>query len=317
MICWILKRPGTACARAFYIGAVPASNTKPETSSQTNAAWKRTAGPWLVCAAMVVVVVMIVAVLGVSSRMRAQPLWWQPVASENPEIVENATELENAIFTQLHLRRDADRIQTETGEVLRSAEWTVGLRAEQTNAWLAVRLPKWVAGQMFHAMDKAGDPEELDVWPEDLSEVQVSFQHPHILVGARIDRGGDPRYFSATLTPELRDDGTLWLVANRVHVGRVSVPAGWVLSEAERRADDVVPEAFRGLPEAEAFFQIFAGERPFADEPQIRLGDGRRVRLLSLRSDQGRLIVKCRTEYVPDPDADPLEERVEAPSPAG
>ncbi len=280
-------------------------------------AWKRLAGPSTVVAAMVVVVVLIVTVLGVSSRINAKPVWWQPVASESPEIVENAMELENAIFTQLTSPRKAVRTQTESGEVLMSAEWWVGLPAESANAWLAVRLPKWVAGQMFHALDEEADPGELDVWPEDLTEVQVSFQHPHILVGARTDRGGKTRYFSATLSPELRGDGTLWLVANQVHVGRLSVPAGWVLSEAERRADDVVPEAFRGLPEAEAFFQIFAGERPFADEPQIRLGDGRRVRLLALRSNQGRLEVKCRTEYVPEVGGPASEERAEAPNPAG
>ncbi|MEQ8768938.1 MAG: hypothetical protein RIB60_00360 [Phycisphaerales bacterium] len=276
-------------------------------------AWKRLAGPGSVVAAMVVVVVLIVTVLAVSSRMSAKPSWWQPVASTNPRVVENATQLENAIFTQLHLRREAERTQTKTGEVLMSADWWVRLSADSANAWLAVRLPKWVAGQMFHALDEEANPEELDVWPEDLTEVQVSFQHPHILVGARVDRGGHGRYFSATLRPELRDDGTLWMVAEQVHVGRLTVPAGWVLSEAERRADDVVPEAFRGLPEAEAFFQIFAGERPFADEPQIRLGDGRRVRLLAVRSTAAGLEVKCRTEYVPELGGITAEERAEAP----
>lgn len=261
----------------------------------------RGVGPWVVGGAMGLVIVLIVAVVAMSVQMNAPPVWWQTVAADNPEVASDAKELENAIFTQLHLRRDTVQTETESGEVLRSAEWWVALPAEDANAWLAVRLPVWVAGKMFEAAEDAEPGEgadELGVWPEELAEVQVSFQHPHILVGARMEQEGKQRYFSATLVPELREDGTLWLVAKQVHVGRLSVPASWVLAEAEHRADDIVPEAFRGLPEAEAFFQIFAGERPFANEPEIRLGDGRRVRLLALRSnDKGKLEVKCRTEY--------------------
>src|SRR5690606_19838348 len=130
----------------------------------------------------------------------------------------------------------------------------------------------------------------------EIAEVQMNFEGEHIRVGACIRRHGREQYVSATLAHEIREDGSLWLVARRVHLGRVGMPARWVLDEAEGRADELLPEALRGLPEAETVFEIFSGERPFSVDPEIRLGDGRRVRLLRLWAlEDGRLGMQFRT----------------------
>lgn len=259
----------------------------------------RACGHWVVVAGMVAVVALIVVVARTSALLRAKPAWWQPVVAEDPKVIQSGQRFENVLITQLSEVREPGK---ET--------WDFGVRPEMANSWLSTRLPKWVATQVREELEPrrvtdlkpvegggapASEPAE-NLWPAEIREVQVSFAHPYIYVGARVEREGREQYVSATLRPEIRDDGSLWLVAERVHVGRLGLPASWVLAEAEGRADELLPEAMRGLPEAETVFKIFSGERPFSEEPEIGLGDGRRVRLETLRVlSDGRLHMRFRT----------------------
>jgi hypothetical protein len=241
------------------------------------------ASPWLVVAGMVLVLALVGLFAAAAQRMRARPAWWQTVQAADPTVVHNATELENAVLSTLSERREL--LDAPDGSRA-SADWWVAVPAEDANAWLSARLPRWVAAQS-----------DISRWPDELAEVRVSFEAPFVRVGARVDRGGQSRYLAATFIPQLRSDGSLWLVAERVSIGTLNLPAGWVLDGAEARADDLVPEAFRGLPQSRDFFRMFAGEIPATPTPEIDLQDGRRVRLLALRAGQGRLELKCRTEH--------------------
>ena len=59
--------------------------------------------------------------------------------------------------------------------VWRSDVWTFELSSAEVNAWLNVRLPKWLANQKDEFR-----------WPADVSDVQVEFHNDLITLGARV-----------------------------------------------------------------------------------------------------------------------------------
>jgi hypothetical protein len=208
---------------------------------------------------------------------RQAPAWWRTVRADDPRTVEAARRLQDAIATQLHRIRGIG--EDGTGEV-----WAVSLKAADANAWLNAQLPKWLAHEH----------EEFD-WPRELAELQVDFSDGLVRVGALVRMAGQERIFSATIRPTL-EKGSLWMPASWVRVGRLSVPAGWILGHARRERDEFIPEEVRDLPETLAMFDAFAGRVPVAQDAVVRLGDGRQVRLLKIRARDGRLEITCRTE---------------------
>jgi hypothetical protein len=310
---------------------------------------------------MALVVLVGSAGLWVSARVRGEPWWWGGAGvlgvGQGEDGVEDAARaLENGVFSQLHLRRDWTGGAGEAGGggLRASAAWSVGLRAEQANAWLETRLPKWVAGQVRASREVGGESAEVPGgavvlassaggagapmetpgpdgragleelgesgrrarivedaageggavegmrWPEEIRSVRVRFVAGEILIGARVERAGRSQVVGAALRPELRGDGSLWLVAQRVSVGGLTVPASWVLREGGGGAEELVPEALRDVPAAADFFRVFAGELPVVRDSSVRLSDGRRVRLMGIESVQTtegeRLVLTCRTE---------------------
>lgn len=241
------------------------------------------------------------AVWLVGRGLRATPTWWDEPAAASADTADLARRVEGALGSQASARRDMDPLRTpgdhppETDpNTLASEPWAFTLSVEQANAWLATRLRLWVESQGH-------------TWPEQLAAVRVHFAGGRIIAGARLEREGQNRYVTATMRPEVRDDGSLWLTAETITVGRVAMPASWVLDQASARSDEIVPEPFRGLPEADAVFRVFAGQVPLSSEPEIRLPrpDKRRVRLLALdmvddpKAAPGvqRVAVTCRTEW--------------------
>ena len=111
--------------------------------------------------------------------------------------------------------------------------------------------------------------------------------------GITIALGSEP----TTLDPQIREDGSLWMPARWVSVGRLAVPGDWVIDHADRRRDQFIPEDLKDLPETAAMFRAFAGEAPIATDAVVTLGDGRVVRLLEMRPADGRLELTCRTEH--------------------
>jgi hypothetical protein len=140
-------------------------------------------------------------------------------------------------------------------------------------------------------------------WPESLQELQIDFRDGLILVGAKVSaakriepdtRAGN--YFSAAIAPQFKADGSLWMPARRVSLGRLSVPASWMLSEPEEvAAADRVPDEIADLAETKQVLAAFAGRQPAMTNPTIKLGDGRKVRVLAMTADDGKLSITCQT----------------------
>ncbi|MEL6740201.1 MAG: hypothetical protein AAFP26_06065 [Planctomycetota bacterium] len=247
--------------------------------------WSRHAATIIVLA-MSLVCVATGAHLAAVGRMRDKPAWWTPAATPGAEIV-SADQLENALAGALHARRDLTEEDRGGRTFLVSEPWSFAVRGEVASAWLSEKLPAWLVAQGV-----------VDNWPGEVGELRVAFRERGIYAGMRLIDAGDDRYLWASLAPRIRDDGSLWLHAQRVHVGRMSVPASWLLSES--RTDALLPADLDEPGRAGALLRSLAGEQPVLDEPRVRLGDGRRVRLLDVRTlPDGRLIVTCQTEFEP------------------
>lgn len=210
------------------------------------------------------------------------PAWWRSVRGDDPRTVARGIEVENRTGNIIYRVRPADAAITDRYQ---SEVWTVEFSASEANAWLNARLPGWLASQW-----------EESVWPSEMSEVQVEFRGGLMAVGARITLGGRERYFTATVEPQIRADGSLWLPARWVSVGRLAAPGEWVVDYAGRRREQFIPEDLKDLPETAAMFRAFAGEAPMAHDAVVTLGDGRVVRLLAMTPQDGRLQLVCRTE---------------------
>lgn len=214
---------------------------------------------------------------------RTPPSWWRAMAREDPATVQLARRVENAIETEVYQNRPA----VHEGAVWRSDPWSVRVSAEEASAWLCVRLPAWVANQKDHLR-----------WPRDLQEVQVAFNAGAMTVGARVPAGREGRVLTATVSPRLDERGRLFLPAQQMNVGRLAVPASWVLDHARGggAAAQAIPENLRALPETEALVRAFEGSEALVESPVIKLGDGRSVRVLGFSLAGGVLEITCRTE---------------------
>jgi hypothetical protein len=224
------------------------------------------------------------------------PRWWQTADWARPEVGRCAEELENRLLSNVYHARPAVAVQRAPGQSLppgaavaadQPVTWTIPVSAADANAWLNARLPKWIRSES-----------DTFEWPEQIEELQVEFRDDRILVGVKVRYADSAQYLSATLQPAIREtDGSLWMPAQAVSIGRLPLPASWFLSpQPTVLAQDQIPEELRELPETKSIAQVFSGQIPVTSKPIIKLADGRRVRLLSLTSRDGTLHVTCRTE---------------------
>ena len=138
-----------------------------------------------------------VLVLVVTSLTRSAPSWWRSVR-------------ENGLVNVMYeVRPDA------------AEPWSVGLRAADANAWLNTRLGQWLRNR-----------DERFVWPAQVRNVQVEFDRGLVQVGVEYVSDERPQVISATLRPEFHEDGSLWVRAESVSIGRLPLPADWILGQA-------------------------------------------------------------------------------------
>lgn len=214
------------------------------------------------------------------------PTWWRTIDPSNPATLQTGIDLENALVDEFSkIRPTAANLGPFEPGAWRSDECGFSIPASDANAWLNARLPKWLANRNV--------PINL---PPELLQLQVEFDQGLVHIGAMVRQGETTRILSATLEPRLSAEGSLWFTAKWLYAGRLPVPAPWVVERAADSQNDYIPERLRKLPETAAMLHAFAGEIPLVQTPVVSLGDGRRVRLLSLTARDGRLEVRCRTE---------------------
>jgi len=198
---------------------------------------------------------------------RQAPGWWQGIDAADPRVVDLADRAERAVVSAMHRSRPD------------GAPWTVAVTAEQANAWLNVKLPRWVTSRS-------------DAWPEQISQVQTHFADGRVSVGLRIGGwDGETHIVAATVNPVLHDGG-LWLMQPATNAGRLDLPAGWTINRLARW----LPVSIRRREMAQRALGALRQEGPVLPLTQVRLEDGRRVRLVGLRVEDDRLLLTCVTE---------------------
>lgn len=233
--------------------------------------------------------------IGIGMAQEA-PRWWQLADWGRPEVGRSAEELENRLLSNVYHARSSAPVRRAPGQSLppgaapvsdQPVTWTIPVSAADANAWLNARLPKWIRSES-----------ETFEWPEQVEELQVEFRDDRILIGVKVRYADSSQYLSATLQPAIHEsDGSLWMPAQAVSIGRLPLPASWFLSpQPTALAQEQIPEEIRELPETKSIAAVFSGQIPVTSKPIIKLADGRRVRLLSLSSRDGTLHVTCRTE---------------------
>jgi hypothetical protein len=227
------------------------------------------------------------ALLVMLAMSRSTPAWWSAAYELGPEADAQAESLEAAAMAQASLVRRGE----VDGTLWKSEVWSVSLSESDANAWLGARLPRWVESRGSQIR-----------WPAVVRGVRVVFRDGAIWVGAQVrESEGEGRsaesIVSVGLVPRVDEAGRLWFGASSVGVGRLTMPP-WVLGGARRNPDGsvLVPDSLSQRRDIGPLLDVLAGAAPAANEPVMSVGDGRRVRLLSMRVREGRLELTCRTE---------------------
>lgn len=278
--------PSPAAQPAAQPAGSAANSTagSPATSPGTNRRyWHKYTKLGLTAAVLMVIVSGIVAL----AFSRVQPTWWRSVDIQDPLTRLIAQRVENGAATEL--TRVRSLAQSTTGL---SEPWTISVRADDATAWLCVRLRPWLESQ----------PDSKFKWPSELQQVQLHFDGGRIYFGASLLKSGQTQVITASLKPEFRADGTFWLPATSVALGRLSMPASWMLApEHAASADDLssvkrqMPDEIARLPQTKDMLKALAGRVPLMQSPVIRIGDGRRVRILAMDPRDGVLYITCQT----------------------
>lgn len=230
----------------------------------------------------------------VGTMLRAAPTWWRQVRLEQQRTQEIAQEVENALGTHLHLGRPGER---KPDGIWRSEPWGVSIPSADANAWLNARLPRWL--------------ETVDAGfeiPEQVSQIQVEFRDGRIAIGAagslstpELDAAngtegseGTRRIIWASASPRIDESGLLSLTLDRVYIGRLPISRS-VLAEVAERAG-LGRHAGASATAGTTWLDLLHG-KPVKILPVMKLEDGRRVRITSLRARDGRLEVTCVTEH--------------------
>ena len=260
--------------------------------------WRR-ARKAVIAATLCLVMLGSAVLLAASAMVQRSPDWWRRVDPSDAATIQSGQNVENGLTTLFHQERAAEArpVMTsraggtvgESGDASRvaSGEWRFAIKAVDANAWLNTRLPAWLTRR-----------EDLSAWPQEIRQIQVDFSDGLIHIGVEVEATpGFVRVLSADVRPEVRADGSLWAPAELVRIGTLPLPAGVVLRTARQQANDLVPVSIRDTADADVLWEAFLGSAAVAREPVVRLADGRRIRILGLRAQNGVLEVRCRTEW--------------------
>lgn len=216
-----------------------------------------------------VMAVTVVLALGVIALVwwlsRVPPAWYAP-----PPLDQQTIAL--ADRAEYRLVQEAQKIRAPDQDV-----WTLRIRQEQINAWLAARLEQWIE-------------HEGQRWPEQLGTPQVSIQSHAISIALPLHGRSRTRFIVANIHP-LIEDGTLRLELDRVALGRVSLP-GEPLANLLEMLGEAAPEALT-VPQITTAIDWL--RRRDAIDPVIDLADDRRVRIVDVHLDDGWMDITART----------------------
>lgn len=236
---------------------------------------------------------LIVILLGIVGAWAAQskPGWWRPptgavrggvVAPERAASDDNGIPMNSAQAADDSARALEQGLASEFTRVRPSNEpWAIKVRSADANAWLALRLPQWLAHDR-----------ELP-WPKGVDLVQICFDAPdRVTLGAERDGW----VWSATMRVRL-ENGRLALEPVGGALGRLWIP--WLMPSAPK-SPPAAGDAAAGVGSEEGgalSVAAFVPELAESIEAIVPLPDGRRVRLLDFEFDRSE--ARFRFETLP------------------
>ena len=155
-----------------------------------------------VCAAIVVVGILLIVAVG---RLSNVPSWWQQadrVRALDEATIRQAEQLENAITTQLTMVRDTD-----------NPHWSVAINPEQANAWLAVRLKETIVTHQGE-----------DAWPSEIEQVRIGIENDQLIIGVRTVSASGSVIVWAKLRLTIDVRGDLYVRVYSAHAGKTRLP---------------------------------------------------------------------------------------------
>jgi len=228
-----------------------------------------------------VALVLVLLTLVGAWMVQSKPGWWEPPAGAprggTRVAEERATEASNANEHGGLLNHNSLTLADERARALEQGlvseftrvrpageQWAIRVRSADANAWLALRLPQWLAHDR-----------ELP-WPDGVDMVQL-----HLATGDRITLGADRGgwVWSATMLVVL-EDGRLTLQPVGGALGRLWIP--W-MSSADGSSDGALSIA------------AFVPELAHPVDAIVPLPDGRRVKLLDFEFADDEALFRFET----------------------
>lgn len=217
---------------------------------------------------LALLVVLVVGAVAVIWRMTwAHPAWYRPAAMSDTAAAQLAEAVENRIIEESHkVRQDA-------------APWTLRVRSEQVNAWLAARLPRW----LIHEQDLQ--------WPPQLGTPQVRLTRRGVDLALIISPDHRPRAIVLHILPKVSDE-RLYLTFDRLSLGRIAMP-GYTLDDLIELAGEFGAAEVIQSQELAWVLDLLAGRVSL--EPLAVLADDRRVRLIDVTLGDDFIDLKLQT----------------------
>lgn len=247
-------------------------------SSRRARSWRRVATRVVIVALAFVCI----AVFVLYRLSRMPPGWYDPPA-DTQQTRDFADRVEYRLVEEAQKIRPPDE------------QWTVRIRDEQINAWLAARLPQWVAR------------EQDAQWPEFLGTPQVRLTESGIDVAVDIRSIGSEgdvssrRFVVVRIVPAVNEDG-LTLRADRIGAGRLLLP-GEPAAHISAVIDRLPSERVFG-EQVVAFLKELTTDGHQLSSA-IDLADDRHVQIVDLRLGEGLIDVTLQTRSgdAPQPSA--------------
>ncbi|MCH8004650.1 MAG: hypothetical protein IH888_00300 [Planctomycetes bacterium] len=200
------------------------------------------------------------------------PTWWVAPEPLNQRWIDLAGLVEKRLAQETHRKRTP------------GTSWTIRLREQQLNAWLATRLLPWVA-------HFGSDGNETIDWPSAVGPPQVHLSEEGLSVAVEMVTGGRSRFVEAQATPKMSDGG-LQLNLKGTRLGRVPIPRK-PGRQVLRLLGTMTSATFVEHPMLKHLVQIADGREPI--NPTLTLADGRTVRLTAIRCGKGFLDLTLET----------------------
>lgn len=220
-----------------------------------------------VVAVLVLLALATIAVALTRWLLGARPAWWNDHLPAPQQLAAQAAAVEQLVTGELSAPRSAD-----------SSDWAIEITSEDANAWLADRLPKWIANQGRQ-------------WPAQLQALRVDLRPGRITIGAEVRSSAASRCVTAQFAVESTPGDAVLARLDRVSIGLIPAPADVVrarlrplLESSDLRAQDV------------DFLHAILDGRPFHVPTTIDLDDGREVRIVDFELLDGSITLRCATE---------------------